>query len=242
MEISPRLIGFISCLMIFTYVITGLIYPTLATDYDRYGTTSLSWSDYDDILVMSFPQWIQVQYMYGYTEIIEGTTYNIDVELAYDFITVNYVHWNYDEDDEIFNKYGTHENAGMLWYYSPWVQGFGLIEVLLMGKSRAEVIKEHYRIYKEEVTEALDPTTVEDVEKGIVDQMLEFFGSIVNGFLQFVRILSFTNIPNTPVWFVAIMNIFFIPMWIVLVIGIAPYVAKLMEALSKFLDSITPFT
>ena len=243
-EVSGKQVFIIAVMMIATYTFTGIIYPD--TVDNNYSQVLTSWNLNPEIVpfFMDFPTWIQIQFMMGYEQIVNDM--NVKDSPYYNKHTVKYVTWNYQEDNTIFDKFeqSNFDGAGLEWWNSNWVQGMGVIEFIFgFGTTRANAIKEYYNHYAKQVREILgeqedEPT---DTEKNLLELLFEFLGSIISGFVNFLKILSFTGIPNAPLWLVGVLNCIFIPLWILLVIGLSPYVAKLLEAGAKLLDALIPF-
>jgi len=239
--ITGKMLFLVSIMMISTFTFTGIIYTETEEGRHAELLASFNLSPNEVPTIMDFPTWLQLQYIMAYNKIINGV--NPENAPYYHIYTVRAVEWNYQEDDTIFDKYGIGVNSGMAWYNSPWTKGVGWIELLGGVGTRQAWADGGYDSYIGRIQELLeDEDILEQGEKNILELIWEFFASIGNGFISLVKILTFTNIPNAPIWLIPTLNIIFIPMWIVLVVGISPYASKLLEALAKVLDAITPFT
>lgn len=240
---SGKALCVIAIMMIATYTFTGVIYPDEKDNEYSKILIGFNLSPEMTPLLMDFPTWIQIQYMMGYDKVVWGN--NVEDYPYYHHITVRYVEWHYQEDNKIFEKFGTNINSGLAWFNSDWMQETGVLEWFLGGlgaSSRGTFVLQGYNHYHADVTKILEEgEKIKEGKKSLLDIIWDFVGSIVNGFVALMKILTFTNIPNAPLWLVGILNIVFIPMWIYLVVGIAPYVARLIEAGAKFLDALIPF-
>lgn len=239
--LSGKALFVLAIMMVATYTFTGIIYPESEDSEYSQILTQFNLSPDTIPLMMDFPMWIQIQYIMAHDKIMYDT--DVSDNPYYDHETVRYVEWNYKEDNEIFERYGTSYNSGLSWYNSDWVQTGGLFEFIFgFGISRAKAIENYYNYYVDKVTKVLEENEqIDEGKKTLLGIIWDFIGSLVNGFINLMKLLTFTNIPNTPLWLVGILNIVFIPLWFVLVVGIAPYVAKLIEAGAKFLDALIPF-
>lgn len=238
--LSGKALFVLAIMMFATYTFTGVIYPEDADSEYSQILVGFNLSPETIPLLMDFPTWIQIQYMMGYSEIINGE--DVSDYPYYARHTVRLVRWHYQEDNKIFEKFGTSYNSGMAWYECDWMKGSGWVEWFSAGGSRQHWANKDYKSYLRKVSKVLEEN--EEIDEGkqtVLEIIWDFFGSLVSGFIALGKMLTFTNIPNTPIWMIGIMNCIFIPLWIVLVVGIAPYVAKLVEAGAKFLDALIPF-
>ena len=223
--------------MIGTYSANAIIFPEDATDYlgnyNKFGGFTGK--------EISFSIWLDINFDLAYQRIFNGV--QIDNRASYSAITYSYIKDNYEDSmigwdkshQGIFDtfKYTT-ENAGFRWYNSDWVQSKGLLEIITFwdDSTKADRINNDYHVYLQNIG-------VEDKPQGnVIDTILTLIVNLWVGFTQLARILTFTNIPNMPLWILGILNIFFISMWIVLSIGIAPYVATIIKAISSFIESV----
>jgi hypothetical protein len=132
------------------------------------------------------------------------------------------------------------EGAGWRWYNSDWVQSKGVLEFLVglftqSDLTKASRINDDYHVY-------LQGIGVEDKPEGnLMDTISILLTNVWEGFTQLVRLLTFTNIPNCPLWVTGMLNVFFIPMWIVLMVGIAPYTMKMIKTISSFIEAWKPW-
>lgn len=237
-ELTPALIFTIGIIMIATYTCSAIIFPDDPTDYmdsyDRYGGQI-----YEEI---SFMEWLDAQFIsLAYQHIINDVP--ISDRMLYNARTYNYINDHYKESvagwgktpEGIFDTYDVHtQGAGWRWYSSKWVQSAGFFE-LIFGETRADKIEDEYHIYLQNIGVENKP------EGNLIDTISELLGNVWQGFTQLLRLLTFTNIPNMPLWVIGLLNIFFIPMWIVLIVGITPYVIEIIKAISSFIDSWTPW-
>lgn len=248
MELTPKVLFVIALMMVATYSCNAIIFPEDNTDYlndyDKFG--SIAGTEY------SLQGWIDMNFELAYLHIFEDI--KIDNRLVYSLRTFQYIEddykqsmWGWDKSGYgIFETYGyiyknptggwdtNPSGAGWKWLNGEYAQGQGIPEYF-MGKTRAELIKEEYHAYMQDIGAEEKP------EGNLIDTISEFLGNLWDGFTQLMRLLTFTNIPNCPSWIVGILNIFFIPMWIVLIIGIAPYVSEMIKTISSFIESFTPW-
>ena len=232
-DIPARMILAVAFIMVVTYTVSGLVYADYDNPYDQHFHNFPT-----SYLVMDFPTWIQVQYLMAHARQVNGE--DISEQPFFNLRTVQYIEDDYKDSmmgwdkshNGIFDEFGTRAGAGLLWFNSDYPQGQGFME-WAFGDTRAELIENEYDDYKLEVT---------GEDKGdLIQAIAEFLGSVWNGFVQFVKVLSFTNIPNVPPFMYVILGIFFIPMWIILIVGLAPYVADFIRAIASFIDSIKPW-
>jgi hypothetical protein len=117
-----------------------------------------------------------------------------------------------------------------------------------MGKDR---IMDQYEIYLNMNGYELQDNVPVKIKLGLIAQFVEnvknFFGNIGDAIGKFFSLLFF-NIKNSygenlipfPVMF--LLNIFFIPFWVVIGIEILPIIVAIVHAIGALLDSVTPFT
>jgi len=222
--------------MVATYTCNAVIFPEDSTDYlgnyDRY---------YGMGGEVTFSVWIDMNFDLAYQHIFDGL--EISNRRVFSSVTYWYIFENYKEsrsgwlapEKGMFDTYGAGtEGAGWRWYNGDWAQGQGIWE-MIGGVTRADNIEDEYHVYLQNIG-------VEDKPKGnLIDTISEFLTNIWEGFTQLIRLLTFTNIPNMPLWVLGILNIFFIPMWIVLIVGIAPYVMDIIRTISGFIEAWKPW-
>ena len=248
--LTPKVLFIISLMMVATYTCNAIVFPDDTSDYLN------SYSDFHEIVGgdHTFNKWIDYNFDMAYRNIIMDN--EISHFTAYSLITFMYIKENYLESINVWKpdmkKYGifeefgyTWENptggydtningAGMQWFNSDWVQGQGALE-WLFGTTRGTRIEEDYHVYLQKVG-------VEDKPEGnLIDTIQVLLTNLWEGFTQLIRLLTFTNIPNCPMWIIGLLNVFFIPMWIVLIIGIVPYVSDMIKTIASFIESFTPW-
>ncbi len=236
-DLTPTLIFCIGIIMIATYSCSAIIFPEDTTDYldsyDRFGGVQGA--------EVTFSVWLDLNFDLAYQHIFNGI--QIDNRRVYSVLTYNYINDHYKDSmmgwDKshlgIFETYDyTTGGAGWRWYNSDWVKGQGFFE-WAFGETRADRINNEYHKYLQDIG-------VEEKPQGnLIDTITELLANVWDGFTQLLRLLTFTNIPNMPVWVLGILAIFFIPMWIVLIVGITPYVVEIIKAISSFIESWTPW-
>ena len=226
-------------MMIATYSCNAVIFPEDSTNYmDNYdkfgGITGTDWS---------FDVWLDINFDHAYQKIFNGVDFSKST--VYSVITMTYINQHYTDSmlgwdkshQGIFDTYDyTTEGAGKRWYNSDWVQVTPFFSLEhLFGTSKAQRINEDYHKYLQDIG-------VEDRPEGnLFETIGVLLTNVWQGFTQLVRLLTFTNIPNMPLWVLGILNVFFIPMWIVLIIGIAPYVMTMIKTLSSIVEPWIPW-
>lgn len=234
--------------MVATYTCNAIVFPDDNTDYLNNYTKFNEFCGID----WSFSDWLDFNMDYAYQRIFyDGDVTN---RPSYSQLTYNYIKENYDDSMMGWDKsgYGVFEDcgytypaigggwninpdgSGMKWYNSDWVQGQGVLE-WLFSTTRAKRIEEDYHLYLQKIGAEDKP------EGNLLDTITTLLSNLWDGFTQLVRLLTFTNIPNCPAWIVGLLNIFFIPMWIVLIIGIVPYVNDMIKTIASFIESFTPW-
>lgn len=239
MELTPRILFIIAIIMVGTYTCNTIIFPEDTSNYmDNYSQFG-GFSGKE----ITFSVWLDLNFDLAYQHIFNGV--QIDNRISYSAITYTYIKANYQDSmigwdkshQGIFDTFDYRtENAGYRWYNSEWVQETPFFSMeTLFGTTKADRIEDDYHVYLQNIG-------VEEKPQGnLIDTISTLLTEVWNGFTQLLRLLTFTNIPNMPLWVLTILNVFFIPMWIVLAIGIAPYVIKIIEAISSFIESWTPW-
>lgn len=223
--------------MVATYTCSAIIFPEDDSDYiNRYDR--FSGVQHQEV---TFSLWLDINFHLAYQHIFHGI--DIDQGIFYSVRTYNYINDHYKESvsgwntlpEGIFDIYDLNtDGSGWRWYNSDWVQGQGFFE-WIFWETRADKIEDDYHVYLQDIG-------VEEKPQGnIIDTITDLLVNMWEGFTQLLRLLTFTNIPNMPLWVLGILNIFFIPMWIVLIIGIAPYVMNIIKTISSFIESWTPW-
>jgi len=82
-----------------------------------------------------------------------------------------------------------------------------------------------------------DFTKFKVLQKGLLEQVKDFLWTLPDAFVKFIQLATFT-IPQIPPSLSVILNLIFLPLWIILAICIAPIVAKFIEAIGNLI----PFT
>lgn len=218
--------------MMGTYFCSAIIFPDDPTDYmENYKKTGI-----DDI---PFETWLHINFYQARQHIIDGI--QIENQLAYSGLTYEFIYTDYLrlgggwESENLFDIYDYETISGaMNWYQSAWVQGQGIFE-WLAGSTRAERIDDEYFDYRVKIG-------VEEAPEGnIIDQIMSLLTNIWEGLTQFLRLITFQNVPNMPLWVGGILAVFFVPMWIVLIVGLTPYVTDMIRAIASFIQSLVPW-
>lgn len=234
MHVPISIFAIVAFIMIFTYTAVAIIYPE---DGDiEYGTYSYGSLRTQNI---SFDKWIDYQFACAWNILVRNDV-KCKEQGMWNLATYLYIKEDYDwsvvgfgdQGDGIFDEFQIVElggiGCGIAWYNSDFTSGQGFLE-WLFGTTPGEKIKDEYNDWMG--TSTNDP-------QGFWDAIVQFFGALGNGFIQLSRLLTFSTIPHIPLFMHVILNIFFIPMWIILVIGIAPVVAHFISALG----GVIPFT
>lgn len=250
MDLTPRVLFVIAFMMVSTYTCNAIVFPEDTTDYlnNQGGYRSF------EPTLWSFPEWLDFVFDIMYQELLNDVTPDTYIRRS-SIVTREYIAESYRDSitgwgswdrnkNGIFEEYGyiwqtptgswntNPINAGVRWYNSEWVQGQGFLE-WAFGETRASRIEDEYTIYVQAYNG--------EHSGSLIDTITLFLGNLWDGFAQLIKLLTFTNIPNCPMWIVGLLNVFFIPMWIVLIVGIAPYVSDLIKAISSFIESFTPW-
>lgn len=232
MHVPISVFAVVAFIMIFTYTAVAIIYPEDEpwTEQHGYGYTRSQ-----DI---SFNEWLDYQFACAWNILVRDDN-NCESQPMWSVVMFNYVKEDYQNSvigwgytgEGIFDEFQIVERGGrgcgLSWFNSDFPNGQGLLE-WLFGTTPAERIREDYD----------DWMGIEDDEAGFWDAVMQFFGALGGGFIQLIRLLTFSTIPHIPTYMYVILNIFFIPMWIILMMGIAPVVAKFIEAIGN----VIPFT
>lgn len=215
-QIIPlKLLGIVAFIMIFTYTATGILY----VDYDSdIIVDNIAYDDSDT----SYSGWLEIQWNYAQKQFLLGE--NVENELFYDFTTVTFIYNDWINNADLFEIY----NSGIDWYWhTNYLDSF--------NNWKRNSINDHYHQYLNDI--GYEPP---EGSKSMLDMIADFFGAIPDAIAKIYNIISF-SIPKIPVQTRVILNIFFVPMWIILTIGIAPLVIDALKAIASFADAIIPF-
>lgn len=228
LDVPIKIYGVVALIMFFTYFAVGI---TSADEYIN-PMDSARYGENTTVYMGSFESWLDLQFGYAYnllvnyeSEVFEEPFYD---ELTFYDIQYDYQGSAYDESD-IFEQFGHSSGSGIAWFTSPYVQEASDIWYWLFGGSEAGNIKARY-------DEAV--MSLQEKETPWWESVATFFGSLVSGFGELINLLTFTGIPGMPDFMANILRIIFVPMWVILVIGIAPVVADFIRAIGNLI----PFT
>lgn len=230
----------IAIIMTATYTCNAIIYPDDTTNY---------LSNYDQFggiqgKEISFQVWLDLNFYNAYLHIFNGV--EIKNKVSFSLVTYEYIDSHYKDSmsgwgeklpQGIFDEFEHNkENAGWRWYNSDWVQTTPFLSLEnLLGTTKTERITDDYHKYLQDIG-------VEEKPQGnLLDTITLLLTNVWEGFTQLVRLLTFTNIPNLPLWVLGLLNVFFIPMWIVLIIGIAPFVMDIIKTISSIIEPWIPW-
>jgi hypothetical protein len=143
-----------------------------------------------------------------------------------------------ESENNIFNHRFTEDDFAYINPYEAWNDHMTLEEktnVLFTYNVKAE--------NKVDISWNIEDIQDEDVDNyGFFEMILYVFGKIPEGIVALFKTLTFTGLPNMPMPITLILNIFFIPLWSVLIIGILPILISFLKALGELLNAITPLT
>jgi len=231
LHIPISVFAVVAFIMIFTYTAVAIIYPEDDSNLEQYG---YGFSRTQNI---SFNAWIDYQFAAAWNILIRNDN-TVKDQGMWNLATYIYIKEDYDQsvdpfsDDTIFDEFQIVERGGqgcgVDWFSSDYPNGQNFVH-WLMGTTPAREITNEYNDWM---------NLGEDDPHGFWDAIFQFFGALGNGFIQLIRLVTFSTIPHIPGYMQVILNIFFIPMWIILVIGIAPIIANFISALGN----VIPFT
>lgn len=217
-QIIPlKLLGMVAFIMVFTYTATGILYDdyeseTYASDYMYSGE------------VMSFNEWLNLQWSYAYREYVL-LELDVNEELFYNGHTISWIYADYHFHPNLFTTY----NSGYDWFeHTPLLDHWPF-------DLKREGIRDDYQDYLTSIGYEEDTA-----DKDMVDVIADFFYAIPTAIGKIYDVMSF-NIPKMPNNIRFILNLFFIPLWVILTIGIAPLVISALQAVASFVDAIIPF-
>jgi len=244
-RVPISLFAFVALIMVFTYTAVAICYPDDDTNY--LAQSNYSGYDPDINYNISFSEWLDYQIVIAYNSLVEDKHGDIEQPMfsrvTYDFIKEDWEAsknpvWRFTHDyhyDDMFDEFNLIERGGrgcgLLWYnseYTKQIEYPNLFEINVIPRVEIRNAYNEWVSYRQ--------TGVKDL--GFIEAAFQFFGSLGEGFVQMMRLLTFSTIPHLPPILHMLLNLFFIPLWIVLVIGIAPILAKFIEAIG----SVLPFT
>jgi len=218
--IPLKFIGIIAFIMVFTYTATGLLYEDYSND--AYSSDYILSGD-----VMSFEDWLDLQWSYAYRILVLGEEYNTILQEP--FADSHVIGW-------IYADYGFHPDLFEIYFSGfDWFEHTDLLDQFPFDLKR-ESIRDDYQNY-------LDLVGFDDngnSDSSMVDIISNFFLAIPSSIEKIYDVMSF-NIPKIPSDLRLVLNIIFIPLWIILTIGIAPLIIKALQAVATFVDAVIPF-
>ena len=215
-QIIPlKFIGIIAFIMIFTYTATGILYSDYESEID------ISDFNKDVSHTTTIGGFMQIQWEYAQEELINGKDMHDEKFYAYDTQTHIYNAWI--NRDSLFDIY----SSGLDFLeHHPMFDGW--------NNWKRNNVDDDFHDYLNKV--GYEPSG----DKGMLDTIGDFFSAIPNALGRIYDVMSF-NIPKIPAHIRALLSIIFIPLWIILTIGIAPLVIKALQAVASFADAIIPF-
>jgi len=230
--------GITAFIMISTYAVTGVLYA----DEEEYDYMS-QYEDYlpDYETVMTFEEWINFYFAIAKDKILEGKDFQWFSEegetpflLTHQELITNrvYIDYDYFTGHDLFEKY----TNGYNW----WLKSSYLDSTWLTNR-RSQIKNDWYRDYLHELGYDFEDTAegmeLTIYQKGFLEMATDLLGSIPQGFGRMIDLLTFNSIPHTEGTLKAILQVVFIPLWIILMIGIAPIVAKFISAIGNLIPT-----
>lgn len=230
--------GITAFIMIVTYAVSGVLYAE-EEEYDYMEQYEDYLPDYET--VMTFEQWINFYYDIARDKVLEGKQFEFFSEegttpflLTHQELITNRVSidYNYFTGHDLFNLYPT----GFKW----WSHSHYLDATWLTNR-RNQIKEDFYRDYLHELGYDFEDTeegiTLTVYQRGFLEIATEFLGSLPQGFGRMVDLVTFNHIPHTEGTLKEVLQVIFIPLWIILMIGIAPIVAKFINAIGNLIPT-----
>jgi len=227
--ISTKLIGIIAFIMIFTYTAEGIILlDNSALEKAQTGSFKQAY--------LSFNDWIDTSFTYE-RDVILNHTYLQDwtTTSRFHFIILSCATKFSGTDFDYQDRY--------LAFFDFYKTGVSFWERGGLTSQAKKEIKEDYRRYLKDFGWDFDEYGVlKTYQKNFVENAIDFLAKVPEAFGKIVDLLTFnikdsygaTVIPAEAMFF---LNIFFMPMWILLTIEALPLIAKIIEAIG----SLIPF-
>lgn len=227
--ISTKLIGIIAFIMIFTYTAEGIILLD-SSDLEKAQTGSFKQAYLD------FNDWIDTSFTYERDVILNHTYYqDWTTTSRFHFIILSSANKFTGTDFDYQDRYRA--------FFDFYKTGVSFWERGGLTQNAKKEIKEDYRRYLKDFGWDLDEYgTLKTYQKNFVENAIDFLAKVPEAFGKIVDLLTFnikdsygaTIIPAGAMFF---LNIFFMPMWILLTIEALPLIAKIIEAIG----SLIPF-
>lgn len=247
MHVPISIFGVVAFIMVFTYFSVGIVYaddsyiesykiPTYATDE-----------------AIKFDSWLRLHkdalylYKWGDTDlstIMDDSRINkrvLDLMVAFGY--------EIDLDKPILEAFPVQDEPyGWDFYNTDAYTWYKELKNWVVYKPpyNYEVVQDelfnHYNDYLAKYDLYATPEDKEDlkpIQIGWLETVGKFFSALPDGFSNMMNLFTF-NIPNMPDAVKSVLVIFLSPMWIILAIGIAPTVAKFLQAIAGLIDSIVP--
>jgi hypothetical protein len=236
--VDTKLLGVVAFIMVFTYFAEGIMFATAGTEDDRfteYSSRSFQGTTGD---YLTFNEWINIQYTIAYDE-----KYNNAQQDLYNYwMQYGVAAWYPIHMMEGFSVPElNHFVDGVDWYENARIVQFTFD---ITHSAKIAIKQDDYAYYLHQFGYDLTKDgELAPYEAGFLESAMNFLGQIPGYFGKFVDLLTF-NIKDhygdtiIPVEIRTVALIFFIPLWIVMVLGILPIIAWIIEAIGNLI----PFT
>jgi len=226
--------------MLFTYTAVGIYYPDDAEYYTQNLEDVFS---YDPVFeLMTFDQWINMHFTISKQRIEEGLDDYIPAffKSMPDFermvIHQNNIHafikndYRFETGHSLFDIY----NNGFAWWKNTEYLDSSIFD-FPYGSKRERIREDWYNEYlKMKGLEEITPNgTLAEYDKSFIDQATEFVGHLTNGVGRLGDIISFNTIPHTSGVLKFWLQFIFTWLWIILIIGMLPIIAKIISAIGE---------
>lgn len=238
--VNTTLIGCIAFIMIFTYTAESIVFFGLSDDNYSYEANIRKYDNFftQSQKILSKEGFLNNGYIVSKDQVLNSTFWHVyhlpAGSSSYIIDFVGFIGQYHDKNNNLFIDYKTGTEM-----YNSLPVDLALFQVL--EKSNFDSL---YNSYLKTNGLEYDKTTggLITFKKDLFSSAIDFLGKIPDMFAKIVDLFTFnikspSGVNAFPAEMTIILNIFFIPMWIVLSIEILPLIAKIIESIG----SLIPF-
>lgn len=245
LEISYKLMAIIAFILIFTTFSVEILYDGSASATLFPGQFVADKADFK----ISFDTFLQFNWEIAYERLEDGDPNGPAYQSmgwAMHQDVQHHIRQARNVNNDLFDEY----SGGPDWFQNdPYLRQGGLV-IGALATQPAAVIEnayEHYlRLHSLTIDNTTGLSTIRPIEKNWLDEVIDSALMIPEGIASMIDVATFNfkdkygneQIPNDVR---AILAVIMAPLWIIMFIGILPYIIAAVDAFAKVLDAIIPF-